>query len=294
MENSLREESKRNRKSIPLDHLFGKKREGGETLLESRGSIGQGRLQIAAMALNGIANRLRPGQDLGSRSLFGVPPERAGDVEKILCLVLQFRESFHPLGKRLRGILQGSRHRRGGFPKFNRRDRLRALGVVGLFHRLEKQVVCVPGSLQYLRAKGWVLGKLAARLSQGDQVPSQVTAVYRGYIDGLQRPEVPGIVPVAEVAPDPVQFGHGHQSSLEPLRHVQNPDPAVVVGSHRAQEIETQVRRRGAVGFDRLRVLLKIVRRKGMLLLVNEGFEEAPCAAGDEAQGSRLLGGEDL
>ena len=88
--------------------------------------------------------------------------------------------------------------------------------------------------------------------------------------------------------------GHGPQSSLEPLRHVQNPDPAVVVGSHRTQEIETQVRRRSAVGFDRLRVLLKIVRRKGMLLLVDERFEEAPGPAGDEAQGSRLLGGENL
>jgi hypothetical protein len=41
------------------------------------------------------------------------------------------------------------------------------------------------------------------------------------------------------------------------------------MGSHRTEQIETQISRRGAVGFGRLRVFLEVVRREGVLLLVS-------------------------
>jgi hypothetical protein len=136
--------------------------------------------------------------------------------------------------------------------------------------------------------------ELAARLSQGDQVSGQIAAVHSGNVDGLQRPEVPRVVPVAEVASDAAQLGHGLERGFEPFRRLQNPNPAEVAGDYRAQEIQTQIRRRGAVGFDGLGVFLKVVRREGMLFPVHERLEKAPGPAGDVPQGARLLRGENL
>src|SRR6266581_4431526 len=145
-----------------------------------------------------------------------------------------------------------------------------------------------------LGAEKGAMRELTTCLSQGDQVPGQIAAVHGGNIHGIQRPEVPGVVPVDEVATDAVQVRHGLERGFKPFRRVQNPDPAEIVGDRRAEQIEPQIRRRRAVGFGGLGVFLEVVRRKGMILLVHERLEEAPGPAGDEPQRARLLGGEDL
>ena len=77
--------------------------------------------------------------------------------------------------------------------------------------------------------------EFAARLRHGDQVPSQIAAVDGGDVDGIERPEVPGVVPVEKVPAEAAEIVDGLHRVLEPLRHVEDPDPAEVTGDRRAQ-----------------------------------------------------------
>ncbi len=125
-------------------------------------------------------------------------------------------------------------------------------------------------------------------------MPGQIAAVHRGDVQGLERPESPGVIPVDEVSVDAVQGRHGPKRRLESLHHVPDSDPAEIAGDRRAEQIESQVRRRGAVRSDRIGILLEIVERQGVILLIHECLEVAPGAPRDVTQGARLLGRENL
>ena len=199
----------------------------------------QGRFEVAGVARDAVPHALRPRQDLGSGSLLDLARERAGDVQQVLRLGLQLLEPAHPFGKRRRGIVERGRHRLRGLAQMRLRHRLRAPRMLGLLLRLEKQLERVSDSLQDLRAEEGAMHELAARLRHGDQVPCEIAAVDGGDVGGIERPEVPGVVPVEEVAAEAPQRGHGVERVLEPLRRVEDPDPAEVVGDGRAQQIET-------------------------------------------------------
>jgi hypothetical protein len=70
-------------------------------------------------------------------------------------------------------------------------------------------------------------------------VPCQIAAVDGRDVDGIERLEVPCVVPVEEVAAEAAQVVHRIERVLEPLHHVEDSDPAEVVGNCRAQQIET-------------------------------------------------------
>ena len=78
---------------------------------------------------------------------------------------------------------------------------------------------------------------------QRDEMARQVPTVDGGDVEGLERTEVPGVVPVDEMTVEPAQAGHRLQSGLETVGHVQDPDPAEVMSRHRAEEVQPHVRR---------------------------------------------------
>ena len=270
----MREELKRNWKSIAWTMRFGAEREVGEAVPEA-GLRPLGRIQpleqqvgfdVPSVAPDRVPNGPRPDADIRRGAVVDPGGEGPSDIQQLLRLGPELLETLDPFGKNSRGILQNGQHPFSDLAQLYRRNRLRALRMLGLFRRLENQIESVPDSLQDLRAEARAVHELAARLSQGDQVPGQIAAVHGGNVYRLQRPQVPGVVPIAEVTADAVQCVHGLQRGLEPFRGVQNPDPTEIMGSHRTEQIETQIGRRGAVGSDRLRVFLKVVRREGMLL----------------------------
>ena len=240
MEKILREGSKRNRKSMAWTIASARSARSERRCPRAVSALSgasrpleeQGRFDVPSVAPDGVPNGPRP--DAGPRTwarrrrLLG---EGAGDIQELLRPGPELLEAPDPFGDDRRGILQNRQHPFRGLAELSRRDRLRTLRMLGLFRRLENQMDGVPDSLQDLRAERRAMHELAARLSQGDQVPGQIAAVHGGNVDRLQRPQVPGVVPVAEVAADAVQFGHGLQRGLEPFRGVQNSDPAEVMGA---------------------------------------------------------------
>ncbi len=209
-----------------LDQTFGEQGEGQETTLEGglrhQGRIRtvdvQGRFEVPSVAPDGVPGRPRPDQDLGRGSSIDAVGEGGGDVQELLRLGGEILEAPGPIRKNRRGVVQNGHHPFRGLEELRRGDRLRTLRMLGLSHRLDKEVESVPDALQDLRAEERAMGELAARLRQGEQVPGQVAAVHGGNVDRLQRIQVPGVVPVAEVASDSAQPGHGLERSLEPLR----------------------------------------------------------------------------
>jgi hypothetical protein len=243
----------------------------------------QGRFEVASVARNAVPHALRPHQDLGSGPLLALARERVRNVHEVLRLVLQLLDPAHPFGKRRRGIAESRRNSFRGLAQMRLRDRLRTPRRLGLLLRVENQSERVPDSLQGLRAEQRAMHEFAARLRHGDQVPCQIAAVDGGNVDGIERSQVSRVVPVEEMATEAPQARHGIERILEPFRHVEDPDPAEVVGDGRTQQVETQIGRRGAVGDGWLGVFLEVVRRERVVLFTHERLEETPGAAGDQA-----------
>ena len=60
------------------------------------------------------------------------------------------------------------------------------------------------------------------------------------------------VVPVVEVSAEPLEPPHGRRVRLEPVDHIERPDPAEVARGHRRQQVQTHVGRRSPVGDHRL------------------------------------------
>jgi hypothetical protein len=149
---------------------------------------GHHRVEVAGVAPHGVPHRLCPGQHRGLCAFLDVAGERADDVEQDLCLRVQLRESAGPCGKRRRRIIQSCRHLLDGVAQLLGRDRLRALGALGLLRRLKHQLQRVADSLQDCRSDERAAHALAARLRQRNQMPGQIAAVDRRHVYGIQRP----------------------------------------------------------------------------------------------------------
>ena len=59
-----------------------------------------------------------------------------------------------------------------------------------------------------------------ARIGESDEVPGQIAAIDRRYISGLERPQIPRVVPVVEMAAEARESAHGRQRRLQPLDRV--------------------------------------------------------------------------
>jgi hypothetical protein len=273
-----------------LDHLFGERGGGGKAVRENP----LVELHVTGVAADGVPDGARPDQDLGSGVTLDLARKRVRDVQQVVRSRLELADVEELLRQRRREILQRSYDRLRGLAQLRRRDRLRTAGILGFCHRIDQEFQSVRDPLEHLRACNRTLRVIAARLNQCEQIPPKVAAVHGRYVHGFERPEVLGVVPVEKVAMDATQAAHGPQRSFEPFHGFQGPDPAQVAGDDRAQQIESQVRRRGAAGLERLGIFLEVVRREAVVTPVYERLEETPGPAGDQPQGARLLGGESL
>ena len=102
--------------------------------------------------------------------------------------------------------------------------------------------------------------------------------------------QVARVVPVVEVPAEALEAGDGGQRRLEPLDHLERPDPAEVARGEDRQQVEPDVRRRRAVGDDGLGVLLEVVGRQRVVVRADEGLEEPPRAAADEPERAGIGG----
>ncbi len=78
---------------------------------------------------------------------------------------------------------------------------------------------------------------------------------------------------------------HRRKGRLQSFDHFERADPAEVASGDHRQEIEPEICRRRAVGDDRLGGFLEIVGREHVILRPDEGVEEAPSVASDQAEG---------
>ena len=74
---------------------------------------------------------------------------------------------------------------------------------------------------------------LLAGIGEGDEVAREVAAVDGRDVLRIERPEVGRVVPVVEVAAEPVHPAHRAERRVEPLDHVVEADPAEVAGATR-------------------------------------------------------------
>ena len=84
------------------------------------------------------------------------------------------------------------------------------------------------------------------------------------------------------------------QRRLEPFDHLDRSDPAEVAGADRGEQVHADVRRRRAMGDQRLRVVLEVVGRQPVFVAADERLEEPPGATGDEAKRVRRRCSDEL
>ena len=98
-------------------------------------------------------------------------------------------------------------------------------------------------------------------IPEDEQLAGQIPAVHGGYVAGFQRPKVGRVIPVVEVPPEPLEAAHRRKGCLQPFDGIEAADPAEIARGDRRSQVEPDVGRRRAVGEDRFRVLLQVVRR---------------------------------
>ena len=131
---------------------------------------------------------------------------------------------------------------------------------------------------------------LEAGLRQRGQVSGEIPAVDRRDVGRIERAQRARVVPVVVMSAEALHAEQRVERRLETLDGVEQADPAEVARGHRREQIEPDVRRRGPVRDDRLRILLEVVGRERVVLGADERLEEAPGPPGGEAE-QRCLGG---
>ena len=129
-----------------------------------------------------------------------------------------------------------------------------------------------------------------AGMAEDEQMTGQVPAVHGGDVPGLERAQVARVIPVVEVAPEPLEAPQRLEGRLEPSERLEAAEPAEVARGGRRQQIEPDIRGRRAMRDDGLRILLEVIRRQVMVGGTHEGLEEAPRAARRGAEGSGVRG----
>ena len=246
---------------------------------------------VAAPALDGALGRVRPEEQVGA-GLFAVVAMRASGR----CPPAWRRDRIRRCKLVLRVRLPESSRRRSRAssavePLVEARpvDTLRGRARRQHATCLARAAPARPGRRPRHSASHGNGGPLAGGIGDGDQVCGEVAAVHRRHVARVQRPKVPRVVPVVEVAAEALQPVHGTaKRRFQPLHRLDRADPAEIAGAGGGQEVEADVRGRGAVGQDRVRVLLEVVGRQHVVVGRDERLEVAPGAARDEAQCARV------
>ena len=120
----------------------------------------------------------------------------------------------------------------------------------------------------------------------------QIAAVHGGDVARVQRAKIPRVVPVVEMTAKPLQAAHRRERRFQSLDGLQRAGPAKVAGADRRQQVQAEIGGRGAMGQNRPRVLLEVVRRQHVVVRRNERLEVAPGAPRDQSQGACVRVGE--
>ena len=247
------------------------------------------------MAVHGQPDRLGPGHELALGAVPTFGRERCGDVRQRPGVRAELTQEGRPRGRRRRVRAAGRRGQSEGFVELPPGERLTppvvADGAGGLAGQRER----VPDPGQRGSDRKRLVDHLAAGVGEREQVAGEVAAVDGRHVRGLEPVQVARVVPVVEVTAEPFEAGDRGERRLQALHHVEGPDPAEIPSRHRREEVQPDVRRRGAMRDDRSGIVLEVVGRQRMVVRTDERLEVAPCPASGQADrldvcGRELLG----
>src|SRR5205814_5839590 len=89
----------------------------------------------------------------------------------------------------------------------------------------------------------------------------QIAAVHGRDVARVEGTKIPRVVPVVEMTAKALQAAHRRERRFQSLDGLQRAGPAEVAGADRRQQVQAEIGGRGAMGQNRPRVLLKVVRR---------------------------------
>ena len=141
---------------------------------------------------------------------------------------------------------------------------------------------------------GGGLGALEERHAQDEQVAGEVAGVDGRDIHRPQWLERVDRVPVVEMAAEPLQSGHRGHRRRDAVLEALDRRVAEVVAVHVGEELQADVRWRGAPRDDPAGILLEVVGREVVAVGDHERVEEPPGLAGDAAQREAVIGRERL
>ena len=119
-------------------------------------------------------------------------------------------------------------------------------------------------------------------------MPGEISAVDGGNVLGFERVKIARVVPVVEMPAEQFHLAHGRQRGFQALDRFQRAQPSEVSRANRGKKIEPDIGGRSSVSDDGLGCFLKIVGRERVVLGGNKHLEEAPSAAGNQAESLRV------
>ena len=128
-------------------------------------------------------------------------------------------------------------------------------------------------------SRGQRFGELQAGLPQRNQMTRQVSAVYGRDVRGLKHGEFGQRVPVEEVPAMPRKTVERDKGALQTVHHRRRLEEAEVVRTHRREQLQPDVRRRGPQRHDLLRIFLHVIWGQPRGLVVHEARKELPVRA---------------
>ena len=194
------------------------------------------------------------------------------------------REVLEPQRRRGKGGRPGIVCRFQVFPQLD--EPVRRSSGHGLYENRQR----VAQALEQSRPDDPAVGDGEKSRPQGQQVPCQVAAVHGRDVGRQQRLERPGVVPVVEVAPVPLQRAHRGQRIGRALDQSAGRNVAEVVRRQIREQRKPHVGRRGAVCHPGGGLLLIIVGRQPMIFRADECLEERPRPACTFPQEDGLAG----
>jgi hypothetical protein len=241
-----------------------------------RGRVRSRDVEVVAVALDRGAGRLGPEQHVGAGIVTALDRERAGDVGHGLGAGRQRGEALCNIRNRLACRIGGEPGERIlELAPGHRRHAALVAQQARLLAR-ERDGVCDAGEASCVRDR--MIPPFPAGIRQRDEVPGQIAAVDRGYVAGIERPQIPRVVPIEQVPAEALELAHGRERRLQASDRRDGPAPAEIAGAHRRQQIKADIGGRGPMRQHRGRVLLEIVRRQHVVRRGHESLEEAPGA----------------
>ena len=184
------------------------------------------------MALDRASGRVCPEQHVGAGVVASFGRERKGDVRQGLSVDRERRKTFgDPLAVDECSSQVGRQHGER-LVQLVPRHRLR-LPTFAQLARLvahERERVCDTSKPPLVGER--LSCPFPARIGESDEVPGQIAAINRRYISGIERPQIPRIVPVVEMAAEAREPVHGGQGRLQPLGRINRSRPSQVAGAH--------------------------------------------------------------